>query len=379
MYSNTGYLFLGIIIEKASGMKYADYMQTKLFTPLGLKNTFVVDENQIVVGRVKGYDIGPDKKVRNAGYMSMTQPYAAGAIESNVDDLAKWNELLVAGKVIDKVLLDRAWTDSRTKDGKPTGYGYGWKVSEEDGIHFVAHGGGIEGFVSYGVLVPEKKLFVGMLHNALGSETDPTYTATRLALEVLGQSWSATPVAMSDDAKNHFTGIYDFDGVKRTVRFEDGKLSVQREGSPQFALVPVAKDEFVSAKSFSRLKFRMASSGAIESLVFISRGQPTQTGKRVADAPATRKEITLAEEKLDRMLGVYELEPGFQFTITREGPQLFMQATGQGRAEAFAESETKFFFKVVDAQIEFAIGDDGRASVLTLFQGGRAMPAKRVN
>ena len=55
-----------------------------------------------------------------------------------------------------------------------------------------------------------------------------------------------------------------------------------------------------------------------------------------------------------------------------------MQATGQPPAEAFAESETKFFFKVVDAQIEFAIGDDGRASVLTLFQGGGAMPANRV-
>jgi CubicO group peptidase (beta-lactamase class C family) len=378
MYSNSGYLFLGIIIEKASGMKYADYMQAKLFTPLGLKHTSVVDPDHVTTGRVRGYEIGPDKALRNAGYISMTQPYAAGSIESNVDDLARWNQLLVAGKVVDKALLDRAWTESRTKDGKSTGYGYGWKVSDEEGVHFVAHGGGITGFVSYGTLVPEKRLFVGMLHNALGSETDLEYTSTRLALEVLGQSWSATPVAMSDDAKNRFTGIYDFDGVKRTVRFEDGKLSAQREGGPELTLVPVAKDEFVSDKSFSRLKFRMAPSGAIESVVFISRGQPTQTGKRVADAPAARKVITLTEEKLDRLLGVYELEPGFRFTITREGTQLFMQATGQGPAEAFAESETKFFFKVVDAQIEFAIGDNGRASMMTLFQGGSAMPAKRV-
>lgn len=377
-YSNSGYLFLGIIIETVTGMKYADYMQTRLFTPLGLKNTFVVDEPQIVAGRVKGYMIDPDKGPRNAGYMSMTQPYAAGSIESNVDDLARWNELLVAGKVIDKKLLDRAWTTSKTKDGTPTGYGYGWRVSAEDGVHFVAHGGGINGFVSYGVLVPEKRLFVGMLHNALGSETDPTYTATKLALEVLGQSWTATPVAMSDDAMIQFTGIYDFDGTRQTVRFENGKLGVQRDGGEPFVLVPVAKDEFITDKSFSRLKFRMASSGASESLVLISRGQPTQTGKRIADAPAARKAITLAADQLDRMLGVYELEPGFRFTVTREGTQLFMEATGQGRAAAFAESETKFFFKVVDAQIEFTIGEDGRASVLTLFQGGGAMPAKRV-
>jgi CubicO group peptidase (beta-lactamase class C family) len=378
MYSNSGYLFLGIIIEKASGVKYADYMQTKLFTPLGLKNTSVVDESRVRAGRVKGYDIGPDKALRNAGYISMTQPYAAGSIESNVDDLARWSELLLAGQVIDKALLDRAWTESRTKDGRPTGYGYGWKVSDEDGIHFVAHGGGITGFVSYGLLVPEKKLFVGMLHNALGSETDPEYTATRLALEALGQSWSATPVAMSDDAMNRFTGIYDFKGVKRTVRFEDGKLSAQREGGPELTLVPVAKDEFVSDKAFSRLKFRMTSSGTVESVVFISRGQPAQTGKRVADAPAARKVVTLTEEKLERLLGVYELEPGFQFTITREGTHLLMQATGQGPAEAFAVSETRFFFKVTDAQIEFAIGPDGRATALTLFQGGGEMPAKRV-
>lgn len=378
LYSNTGYLFLGIIIEKASGMKYAHYMQTRLFTPLGLKNTSVVDESRVTAGRVRGYDIGPDRVLRNAGYISMTQPYAAGSIESNVDDLARWNELLVAGKVIDKQLLDRAWTDARTKDGKPTGYGYGWKVSDEDGVHSVAHGGGITGFVSYGVLIPEKRLFVGMLHNALGSETNLEYTATRLALEALGQSWGATSVAMSDDAKKRFTGIYDFNGMKHTVRFEEGTLSAQREGGPQVTLVPVAKDEFVTDKAFSRFKFRMGPSGAIDSAVFTSRGQPAQTGKRVADAPATRKVIALAADKLDRLLGVYELEPGFRFTITREGTQLFMQATGQGPAEAFPESETRFFFKVADAHIEFTLSADGRASVLRLFQGGAAMPAKRM-
>jgi D-alanyl-D-alanine carboxypeptidase len=378
MYSNSGYLFLGIIIEQASGMKYADYMQTKLFSPLGLKNTFVEDETRIVAGRVRGYAIGPDSVMRNAGYMNMTFPYAAGSIETNVDDLARWNELLVAGKVIDKALLDRAWTESRTKDGTPTGYGYGWYVSDEDGVHFVEHGGAITGFRSNGVLVPEKKLFVGILRNALSSGNDLKYTTMRLALEVLGQSWSTTPVAMSDGAKSQFTGVYDFDGVKRTVRFEDGQLSAQQEGGPPFALVPVAEDEFVYDKAFSRLKFRVASSGAIESVVFIPRGQPVQSGRRVADAPAARKAIALPEDHLDRMLGVYELEPGFQLTISREGARLFMQATGQGRAEAFAESETEFFFRVVDAQIEFTIGEDGQASVLTLFQGGNGMPAKRV-
>jgi CubicO group peptidase (beta-lactamase class C family) len=378
MYSNSGYLFLGIIIEKASGMKYADYLRAKLFDPLGLKHTSVDDEDRVTAGRVKGYDIGPDGAVRNAGYISMTQPYAAGSIESNVDDLARWSNLLVAGKVIDRAILDRAWANFRAKDGKPTGYGYGWYVSDEAGSRFVSHGGKMTGFVSYGVLVPERKLFVAVLHNALGSESDPEYTAMRLALEALGQSWSATPVAMSDKAKTRFTGIYDFDGVKRVVRFEDGRLSVQREGGPEVTLVPVAKDEFALDKAFGRVKFMAGSSGAIETLVFLARGQPEQKGKRAGDAPAARHAITLTQEELDRLTGDYELEPGFQFRLTREGRRLFMQATGQGPAEAFATSETRFFFRVADAQIEFTIGDDGRASVLTLFQGGQVLPAKRV-
>jgi hypothetical protein len=200
----------------------------------------------------------------------------------------------------------------------------------------------------------------------------------RLALEALGQGWRATPVPVADKAKVQFAGIYDFAGVKRVVRFEEGRLSVQREGGPEVTLVPVAKDEFVFDKAFGRLKFKTTSSGAIESVAFQSRGQPEQTGKRVADAPAARHVVSLAPGKLDRLIGDYELEPGFRFTITREGTRLFMQATGQAPAEAFATSETRFFFRVADAQIEFAIGDDGRASALTLFQGGRAMLARRV-
>jgi serine-type D-Ala-D-Ala carboxypeptidase/endopeptidase len=80
----------------------------------------------------------------------------------------------------------------------------------------------------------------------------------------------------------------------------------------------------------------------------------------------------------DGYTGVYELGPGFQLTLTREGDQLMGQATGQPQLELFPESENRFFLKVVDAQIEIQRGPDGKATGLTLFQGGREMPAKRV-
>jgi hypothetical protein len=142
--------------------------------------------------------------------------------------------------------------------------------------------------------------------------------------------------------------------------------------------VPVAKDRLHYEKSFSSLAFERGAGGEITSVTFASRGQATAKGKRAADAPAPKKEITVSEAVLERLVGVYELAPSFRLTVTRDGAHLYMQATGQGKAEAFAESETKFFFKVVDAAIVFTPGPDGKATTLTLLQGGREMPAKRV-
>ncbi len=79
----------------------------------------------------------------------------------------------------------------------------------------------------------------------------------------------------------------------------------------------------------------------------------------------------------DSLVGVYELAPGFDFTITREGDQIFGQATGQGKAELFPQSETEFFVKVVDAQFTFERGPDGKATGLVLHQNGRNIPGKK--
>ncbi len=369
-----------MIIEKASGMPYGDYMRQHVFAPLGLAHTIIGDENLIVPRRAQGYGKAPDGAIRHAPYMSMTQPYAAGIIESNVDDLAKWNAALLAGEAIDRELLEQAWTAYETADGQPTGYGFGWQVSEDAGLRFVEHGGGILGFVSHGVLVPEKKLFVAVLHNAIGTEVDPQWVANLLALEALGRPWTTKPAALSQAELERFPGVYDFAGVKRTITLEDGKLYAQREGSEKFALVPVAKDELAYERSFSKWKFALADGGALESVTFTSRGQPLQQGKRVAEAPAPRPEVALDEAVLDRYVGVYELQPGFRLTVTREGAQLMVQATGQQNFPVYAESETRFFYKVVDAALVFTpgAGDGGRAESVTLHQGGREMPAKRV-
>ena len=96
------------------------------------------------------------------------------------------------------------------------------------------------------------------------------------------------------------------------------------------------------------------------------------------EAAKPRKEITVDPKVLDAYAGTYELAPKFALTVTREGNRLFAQATGQQKAELFPESDKKFFYKVVEAQITFQTDDQGRATGLILHQNGDH-PAKRVD
>ena len=95
-------------------------------------------------------------------------------------------------------------------------------------------------------------------------------------------------------------------------------------------------------------------------------------------APRTHQEIALDPKRMDGFAGRYQLTPGFVLSITRESEGLFAQATGQPKFQIFPEGERSFFFKVVDAQITFGEDVQGKASGLVLHQGGRDMPASRL-
>jgi hypothetical protein len=92
-----------------------------------------------------------------------------------------------------------------------------------------------------------------------------------------------------------------------------------------------------------------------------------------------RREITVPPAIVDRYVGVYGMAPGVNMSITFENGQLISQMTGQGKVPLFAESETMFFPKVVDAEIEFPKESNVPASQLTLHQNGRDMTAKRLD
>jgi CubicO group peptidase (beta-lactamase class C family) len=181
-YSNWGYTLLGAIIEKASGTTYAEFLQQAFFTPLGMTHTFYSDRRRIIAGRVAGYEEPADVPfniVPSRG--RWLHPAAAGGLMSSVEDLARWNAGLDAGRVVRADLLARMFTSYRLKNGTPTNYGYGWDLGDHDGHRVQEHQGGTTGFVSHIVRLPDDRVFVVVLSNRYSMTVPVQTTAHRIA------------------------------------------------------------------------------------------------------------------------------------------------------------------------------------------------------
>src|SRR5262249_53796480 len=114
------------------------------------------------------------------------------------------------------------------------------------------------------------------------------------------------------------------------------------------------------------------------SLGDISKGILSILYNQPYEIPKEKKVIVVDSAILQQYVGVYELTPSFSMEVRLKNGVLTVQASGQGELEMFAETPTKFFLKVVDAQLEFVKNAEGKVDKLILNQGGREMSAKKV-
>lgn len=374
-YNNSGYFLLGYIIEKVTGKSYADYIQENFFTPLGMTSSCYGSDTRIIMNRASGYQPGNDGPV-NSDYCSMTQPYSAGAIMSTVGDLFKWHQAVHSYRLVKKETLDKALMEYKLKDGKGTHYGYGYFLSQLQGSPTIEHGGGIFGYLTSSIYLPEEDVFVALFSNSNGK--DPEFTALKMAAIAIGKPLKVTGIKLDDAALDQYTGIYaNGKGREVTVTREGNQLSAMLAGSQSRKMFPAEKDKFIVENAFMYATFNRDASGKIVSFVSDDRGQPetwTLTKKKIEE----KKVLTLEESVLEKYVGEYEIQPGFSIAFTREGTRLYTQATGQPKFEVFAESETRFFLKVVDAQVEFVADEDGKVNKIILYQGGQQIEGKRV-
>ena len=184
-YSNSGYFLLGYIIEAASGLSYGQYIAENIFKPSGMNNSYYGDNAVVIPNRANSYS-KEGNLFKNGDYRSMSIPYSAGAILSTVEDLFKWHQALYNNKLLKKETLLKAFTAFQLKDGTKGDFGYGWMVNYQvDGSPALVHSGGISGFNSLFIYLPNEDVLVVLFSNL--REAKVQETATNAALLAVGK------------------------------------------------------------------------------------------------------------------------------------------------------------------------------------------------
>lgn len=370
-YNNSGYILLGHIIEIISGRSYGDYIEENIFKPIGMINSHYANPARIIKNRVGLYSQGPEGYM-NTPYLSMTIPYAAGSILSTVEDLYKWHQAVVNGKVVKKETLQLAFNPYRLNDGTTIEYGFGWGLGFIQGSRTIEHGGAIHGAKSMTIYNPEHDVYVAVLANCDCIETEDI--AARLAAFAMGHPFIFEEISLPDEVLKSYEGVYEkSDGELRVISFSDGKLFSKRGKNEPFRIYAFEKDQFYFDNVFVTIEFMRNENGKIERLVTKSRNAIEVWNKTDKSVPVETS-VLVDTKILDRYVGEYELTPDFTFVVTRDETKLFVQATGQEKFEIFAETATKFYAKFDDVRFEFT--PDG--SKVTLHQGGREAEAMRI-
>jgi hypothetical protein len=230
---------------------------------------------------------------------------------------------------------------------------------------------------------PEDKLAVVVLANFNGSAA-PDIAAKLGALahgEKVISPYERKEVAIDPKLLEGYVGNYEL-GPKfiLSVTREGDKLITQATGQPKVRIFAESEREFFVKAFDAQITFITDAQGRANELILHQGGHDVHAKRFEGEVPPPKehKEITLDPKLFDGYVGQYQLAPNFILTITREGDQLYAQATGQPKFQIFPESPKGFFLKAVDAQITFETDANGRATSLTLHQNGNNMPANRI-
>ena len=274
-YNNTGYVFLGHIIEKVSGMKYADYLRQHILDPAGMADTGFDTHADVLKKRATGYL--PNGKI--APYLDMSLPHAAGSLYSTVDDFVKWDQALASGKLLSPASWKRMTTPGLSD------YGYGLNLKPLAGHASMAHGGGINGFNTHFIRFPEEKVAVAVFANVNGPAADTL--AASLARLYFGEDVKPretyTGIKVSEAELDAFQGTYELAPTFRLkVWREAAQLMVQATNQPAFPITPYAPAKFFLKAVDAQLEFQRNAEGKVESVTLHQNGR-SLPGKRTGD------------------------------------------------------------------------------------------------
>lgn len=278
-YSNSGYFLLGVIIEKAGGETYENFLQKNIFDPLKMANSGYDRFEKILKNRATGYSSLKGGRV-NSTYLDMSQPGAAGALYSTVEDLFAWNEALFGGKLLSARSLETMTTPVKNN------YGYGVGIAETFKRKTISHGGGINGFSTYLLRYLDDKVTIAVLRNQDYGAPPPGKITETLAALLFGEKIEAAappaPVIAKVDPKIYdaYAGEYQLaPNFIITVSREGDRLMAQATGQPQFEIFPESETKFFLKVVNAKITFVRDDAGKVTHLILHQGGD--QQAKKI--------------------------------------------------------------------------------------------------
>jgi CubicO group peptidase (beta-lactamase class C family) len=171
-YSNLGYLTLGILIHRVTGEFYGDFLQQRIFQPLGMSSTRIISEADIVPNRAAGYRLVKGELKNQKWVAPMVNITADGSLYFSILDLAKWDAALYTENLLKRSSLDLMWTPVKLKNGQPNkgNYGFGWFIDERNEHRCIHHDGSWQGFETAIDRYVDDQLTVVALTNLAGAQ-----------------------------------------------------------------------------------------------------------------------------------------------------------------------------------------------------------------
>lgn len=247
-YSNSNFLVLGYVVEKASGKSYEDFLRANIYEPLHMADSGYDHPRNILKRRAAGYGRNGNTVVNASYYFEMDTPFAGGSQYSTVEDLYLWDQALYTEKLVARKSLEAVFALQSPKFPDFHGYsnyGYGWFIGQHLNRKVIWHTGGINGFVAYIGRYVDDKVTIILLCNR---EDSFQWRAGRdLAALVFGQKYSAptVPVNVSALILDEYVGQYQLENGEIMTIAKEGNGLVFNGYDNKCGLVPQSEVEFL--------------------------------------------------------------------------------------------------------------------------------------
>lgn len=273
-YCNVNFNLLAYIIEKASGVEYADYVKENIFKPLGMTNSFVPNEGQVVPNLATGYEL-KNNKIVYARYHSLNQTRGSSSIHTTVEDLSKWYDGLMSSKVITRENLIKAWTPFPLNNGGKSAYGYGFYSDRKFNKTSIYHNGFIFGYSTSDMYFPEDDLLILVVSNI--SDINVINTNTMI-FDIASSIYKSAVPKLTAELLDTYVGSYKMkEGFRAKVYREGLVLFIELDGQPANELAADTKTKFRVKDFPAKTEFIPSTNGG-EMKILLSNGQERYEG-----------------------------------------------------------------------------------------------------